>query len=131
LEQGIRVPQADALNAICSYLSIPKDFWEPFTREEARLRLRFEEMLSELTGTLVSIDAQDETSRLLAERKISALFDDVRSPTQTLDLLNSLCVFYGIRPLTQPFFLRYLGPQVFATPEAFAGAVEKYQQDAI
>lgn len=131
LEQGLRVPRPEALRAICSYLNIPQEYWEPLTREEARLRLRFEEILSELTGDLISIDAQDETSRSVVERRISKLFDDVRSPIQTLDLLNSICVFYGIRPLSAPFFLRYFGPQAFATTEAFSLAVERYQQDAI
>ena len=131
LEQGFRVPKPEALKAICSYLDIPKEYWEPFTREEARLRLRFEEILSEITGELVSIDAQDDTSRSVAERKISKLFDDTTSPKQTLDLLNSICIFYGIRPFNSSFFLRYFGPQAFANTDAFARAVEKYQQDAI
>jgi transcriptional regulator with XRE-family HTH domain len=131
LEQGFRIPRPEVLQAICAYLNIPTEYWEPFTREEARVRLRFEEILSEMTGELVSIDAQDDTSRSVAERKISKLFDDTASPKQTLDSLNSIAIFYGIRPLSVSFFTRYFGPQAFANTDAFARAVEKYQQDAI
>lgn len=131
LEQGLRLPKPEALEAVCSYLGIPKEYWEPFTRAEGRLRLQFEEILSEMTGELVSIEAQDDTSRLVAERKIYKLFFDASAPAQTLDLLNSICVFYGIQPLSTSFFLRYLGPNAFANIEAFARAVEKYHQDAI
>jgi transcriptional regulator with XRE-family HTH domain len=131
LEQGIRVPRAEVLRAICSHLQVPMDYWEPFTRDEARLRLRFEEILSEMIGELVSIDAQDDTSRSVVERKISKLFEDTPSPKQTLDLLNSICVFYGIRPISSAFFLRYFGTQAFVNADAFTRAVERYQQDAI
>jgi hypothetical protein len=84
-----------------------------------------------MTGELVSIEAQDDTSRSVAERKIHKLFYDTPSPGQSLDLLNSICVFYGIRPLSSSFFIRYLGPSAFANIDAFSRAVGRYQQDAI
>jgi transcriptional regulator with XRE-family HTH domain len=131
LEQGIRLPKPDVLAAICAHLEVPIEYWQPFTREEARLRFEFEELLSEITGEAVSVEAQDAAARTVVERRINRLLTETSSPSQTFDLLNSICVFYGIRPFSIAFFSRYLGTQAFANIEALRQSVELYQKDAI
>src|SRR5262245_51331885 len=59
LEQGRRVPDPDILTRICSHLGIPRTYWEPFLSTDNRRVAEFEEILSELVGQPLSLDALD------------------------------------------------------------------------
>lgn len=131
LEQGLRIPKADVLTAIGTFLNIPSVFWEPFTIEESRKRLEFEEILSELVGRTLSLAHLDHESLTSAERQIQKLLSELLSPEQTYDLFNSVLVYYGVPAASWSFFKRFLGPEAFSSLETFEKSVNRYQHHAV
>ena len=131
LEQGLRIPKAELLAAICEKLTIPKKYWEPFTDPHIQIRLDFEEAIEELTGVSTSLDALDSSSQRVADNAIRRLFDGRLTGQQILDTLNSILVFYDIFPVSKQFFERYFKPGSFGSVEAFKEAVINYQKDAV
>jgi len=131
LEQGIRIPKPKLLESICTSVGVPRTYWDPFTNPQSLQRFEFEELLAELTGREVNLDLLDLPSKLAAEERIHTLLSESFSLTQTHDLFNSILVFYGIAPTSPDFFNHYFSPPAFGSLEAFLGAVEKYQKDAI
>lgn len=131
LEQGLRIPKPDQLSAICTTLRIPAKFWKPFTEQEIQIRLDFEEAIEELTGKAVTLDGLDAPSQKIADSAIRNLFQGRLSKTQLLDALNSVLVFYDIRPLSLTFFEYYFSPESFGSTSAFLKAVVHYQRDAV
>jgi transcriptional regulator with XRE-family HTH domain len=132
LEQGLRLPKPDVLRRICEHLQIPPRFWEPFTRLESAQRFEFEDVLSELVGRPGgNLDGHDPASILTVEQLISTLFHTTGSDQQTLDLFNSILLFYGVRPVSRAFFERYLSPTAFSSVVAFDKRVAEYQKEAI
>lgn len=124
LEQGRRIPKPEVLAAICKRVGIPESYWAPFTSESSRQRLEFEDLLSEFVGEPASLDLH------AVEQLISDLFASSLSSVQTLDLLNSILVFYGVPTNSPTFFDRYLSPNSFASLNSFERAVVAYQRDA-
>jgi transcriptional regulator with XRE-family HTH domain len=131
LEQGIRIPKPDVLAAICKFLEIPEVFWEPFTNEESRERLEFEEVLSELAGRSVSLNHLDQESVTSAEKQVQRLLSVPLSHEQTYDLFNSVLVYYGVPAVSWSFFKRYLGPDAFSSINALEQRITRYQHDAV
>lgn len=130
-EQARRTPSDTALASICDFLSIPRSLWISFTYPEHRLRLDFEEALSELVGRSVSLRALDEESEHVANVAIASLFEGQRDEAKTLDALNSLLVFYSVKPQTPAFFLRYFGVESTKSADSFMSGVLRFQMDAI
>jgi transcriptional regulator with XRE-family HTH domain len=131
LEQGLRVPKPEVLTAICKFLDIPTVFWEPFTNEDSRERLEFEEILAELVGRPLGLNHLDEESLTAAERQVQRLLSQPLSPDQTYDLFNSVLVYYGAPAASRSFFKRYLGPEAFSSLSSFERKITKYQHDAV
>ena len=131
LEQGIRVPRADALENICTRLAVPKSYWGPFARPESVERFRFEEVLSEMAGQTVDLDNLEEDELVSAEGQLNLLLHKVHSAEQTYDILNSVLIYYGTKPLSHEFFERYLGPEAFTSIDNLINRVEAYIKDAI
>src|SRR4051812_26094048 len=96
LEQGKRIPNPEALRLLAEYLNVPKRFWEPFLNEAVRLRIDFEDSLSEMTGQKVSLEQLDDEAAEAAENLISFLFNNVLTPQQTFDTVNRCLVFYHV-----------------------------------
>lgn len=130
LEQGLRLPEAAVLKAICDYVGVPELYWRPFANDTSLHRLRFEEALSELVGFEVTLESNSVTQEA-AERQIDALVGQTPSPKQAYDLLTSVLVFYGVPPVSRQFFEQYFSPQTFASLATFEQAVKLYQLDAI
>ena len=131
LEQGIRVPKPNILTAICTELNIPSAYWRSFILEESLLRFDFEEKLSELVGAAVGIQHVGEQGRLAAEALINDLFKTNLTTDQTLDLFNSILVFYGVLPMRAVFFERYFKPESFGSVSDFETATLEYQAEVI
>lgn len=131
LEQGIRIPKPDILAAICNELKIPLPYWKPFTCEESLLRFEFEEKLSELAGTPVGIYHVDEPGQAAVETLIHDLFKVNLTLDQAYALLNSILVFYGLKPMQKAFFERYFSPESFGSPGAFETSIQAYQAEVI
>lgn len=133
LEQGIREPRANVLGLIRDYLAIPEAQWHRFVDPESQLRVEFENYLSELVGSDVSLDQDDDSEGVVAtaERQIKLLFTKTRSDSETFDLFNTILVYYGVYPVSHEFFRTYLGPGAFGSMAKFKEAVTKYQMDAI
>jgi transcriptional regulator with XRE-family HTH domain len=131
LEQGLRVPKPDSLKRICDILGVPQEYWGQFTDEDSVLRFGFEEGLAELVGYAVSFSGHEMQLQTSIESLIRDLFSKTLTATQSLDLFNSILIFYGAVQATQEFFSRYLGPDAFGSIEAFHGSVATYQKDAI
>lgn len=131
LEQGRRLPPAEIVEAICTYLKMPRDIWAPFSNEKSTQRHEFEASLSELTGTTVGIHAIDTETISAAESAISNLFDNDLTLPQSFDALNSILVFYGVSQVQKCFFYKYFAQGAFQSVSAFQEHVEKYQSDAI
>ncbi len=131
LEQGLRLPKPDLLSAICGELQIPRQFWQPFLDEDIQQRLEFEETLSELAGISVSLDGHDPATGVVTNKQIKELFNTNHSEQQACDLLNSILVVYGVRPMSADFFGRYLAANSFSSLNRFSEDVKKYQKDAV
>jgi transcriptional regulator with XRE-family HTH domain len=131
LEQGLRLPSAAILEEICKKLDIPKTFWNEFLSPDVQTRSDFEEQLSELCGRSITLDGHEASTRLVADKAIRRLFDQTHSEIQLHDLLNSILVFYGVRPASADFFKRYFTVGSFASPVAFKDSVLNYQEDAV
>ncbi len=132
LEQGLRVPtKPDVLKRICEKVGIPGRFWVPFTQAESIQRFEFEDTLSELVGRPVTFDGHDPGCLAAAEERIATLFQTTLSDAQTLDLLNSVLVFYGVPPVSQQFFDRYLTPAALSSIPSLDKHVRDYQKHAI
>lgn len=131
LEQGRRLPKPDVLEAICGSLGIPKALWAAFTASESQMRFRFEELLSELAGSPVTIEGHEPKLVEVVEQHVEALFSTSVSEAQTRDRFNCLLVYYGIAPCSPEFTARYLPPTAFSSLDSFEQAVRLYQKDAI
>jgi transcriptional regulator with XRE-family HTH domain len=132
LEQGLRLPAAETLQKICINLAVPKPYWDCFIDEGWAQVASFEESLTELTGLQIDLSRLDETGRFVARDAILSLFRSSLTSAQALHSLNSILVFYDVKPpVSEVFFTRYLGSHVFRNTTAFADAVYKYQTDAI
>ena len=131
LEQGLRLPRPEALEAICGALGIPKPLWSPFTASESQMRFRFEELLSELTGKPVTIEGHESKLVEVVENHVEVLFSTSVSEAQTRDRFNCLLVYYGLAPCSPEFSARYLPPTAFSSLNSFEAAVRTYQKDAI
>lgn len=131
LEQGLRIPKPEQLKAICTLLRIPGKFWEPFTDPEIQIRLDFEEAIEELTGKAVTLDGLDASSQKIADSAIKNLFQGRLSKTQLLDAINSVLVFYDVRPISRAFFEHYFSPDSFGSTTAFSTSIVNYQRDAV
>ncbi|HVS80645.1 MAG TPA: helix-turn-helix transcriptional regulator [Pyrinomonadaceae bacterium] len=131
LEQGLRIPKPDVLTTICRFLQIPPLFWEPFTNEDSRERLEFEEMLVELVGRPLTLNHLDGESLTSAEKQVQRLLSVSVSQEQTYDLFNSVLVYYGVSAVSWSFFKRYLGPEAFSSLSSFEQKITLYQHDAV
>lgn len=131
LEQNRRVPPKEVLQSLCNFLEIPREVWEGLTGELTHFRLEFEDALGELTGMPASLDEHPPETIRTAEENLAELFGCHFSERATLDLFNSLLVFYGIAPISPEFFNRYFSARAFADLSAFRNAIERYQLDAI
>lgn len=131
LEQGIRVPRGEQIRAIGHFLGVPQDFWEQFVDNDSVLRFDFEEGLSEMVGSPLSISGHDSQVRTSIETLVCALFSKSQTLTQARDLFNSIVVFYGVARVTTEFFEKYFGPSAFNDASDFHKAVAGYQRDAI
>ena len=131
LEQGLRIPKPDLLQLICEHLEVPHRFWQPFTEATAVQRFEFEDYLAELVGQPVNLDGHDSASEVTVQKQIAQLFDTSVSNSQTLDLVNSILLFYGVRPFSPAFFERYLTPTAFGSIASFQRQIIVYQKEAV
>ena len=131
LEQGLRIPKPDLLQLICDYVEVPHRFWQPFTEPTSVQRFGFEESLAELVGQPVNLDGHDYASEVTVQKQIAELFDSNVSDRQTFDLVNSILLFYGVRPLSRALFERYLTPIAFGSIASFQQKIVAYQTEAV
>jgi transcriptional regulator with XRE-family HTH domain len=131
LEQGLRLPTADHLRSLAKYLSLPDVIVAPFLRATAARRVDFEAELGELIGQEVTISNLDDAASQVVEGAISALIGAAVTNHQAFDVLREIQVFYGIRPVSRPFFDRYFKADSFQSLDQFAVAVKRYQSEAI
>lgn len=131
LEQGLRIPKPQVLEAVCLALNIPRPYWLPFTSEDSLLRFEFEEKLSELVGSSVGIELLDVPAKIAVELLIGKLFSTNLTLDQALACFNSILVFYGIKPATVSFFNRYFQPESFGSIAEFEHGILKYQSEVI
>jgi hypothetical protein len=99
--------------------------------EEFRTRVLFEEAISELVGRPITLRFHDEHSVTVAQRAIVDLFRTSMTDKQSWDALNSLLVFYDLKPMTEEFFNRYFSEDATKSPQSLAGAVRRFQTEAI
>ena len=131
LEQGLRIPKPDLLQLICDHVEVPRRFWQPFTEATSVQRFGFEDSLAELVGQPVNLDGHDDASEATVQKQIAELFGRSVSDRQTFDLVNSILLFYGVRPLSLAFFDRYLTPIAFSSITSFQRQIVEYQKEAV
>lgn len=131
LEQGRRVADPVVLQKICDFLGVPAKYWKPFLDEEFRIRLSFEEAISELVGRPVTLRYHDEHSATVAQKAIVELFKIPSTDRQSWESLNSLLVYYDITPMSEAFFNRYFNEDATKSPSALMKAVRRFQAEAI
>lgn len=132
LEQGLRMPSTENLTSICSFIELPPRYWQFFTRRDGEILAAFEECLSELTGEVVNLAHLDEASEQVARKNVLDFFAAVLTQQQAFDWLNSLLIYYNIRPLIKfEFFQTYLGKDSFKSPDSLRRQIYRYQMDAI
>lgn len=131
LEQGIRFPNTEIVKLICETINLPKPIWEPLLSDKVIQRLNFEIELRELIGFNISFNDLDDSIIKVVEEKIANLFNKSLTSEQTIDFLNSILVFYGVKLITKPFFDRYLKNDSFKNAYNFNQVKEIYQKDAI
>lgn len=131
LEQGRRLGDVAVLQRICEYLAVPAKYWKPFLDEEFRVRVQFEEAISELVGRPITLRFHDEHAVVVAQRAIVGLFKDSLTDRQSWDALNSLLVYYDLKPMTEEFFGRYFSEEATKSPSSLARAVRAFQTEAI
>lgn len=131
LEQGRRLPDAGALERVCRSLGIPEPYWQPLLDDDNRRIAEFEDTLSELVGSPVSLQDADGDTAKAARGEILTLLDRDLTTDQTFDTFRSLLVYYGVHPPSKRFFDRYFDADSFRTAHAFQKAVGNYQRDAI
>lgn len=132
LEQGRKIPfKPEILEKICIAIELPNEIWKPFTKEDSILRLNFEALLCELVGETVTSFGLDSTIILVIENKISSLFRCNHTTEQTLDSLNSILIYYGIKPISKYFFSAYLKKDAFRTLLTFESAIQNFLKEAI
>ena len=131
LEQGLRIPKPAVLQLICEHVDVPGRFWQPFTEATSAQRFEFEDDLGELVGQPVNLDGHDDASVVTVEKQIADLFATSISENQTRDLVNSILLFYGVRPFSLAFFSRYLTPTAFGSIASFHRQIVEYQKEAV
>jgi transcriptional regulator with XRE-family HTH domain len=131
LEQGKRIPPPEILRQLGEFLAIPRRHWEPFLNEHVRLRIDFEQSLSELTGRSISLENLDDEAGEAAEKLVLYLFKEDHTSKQLLDTFNRCLVFYGILRMSRSFFERFLGSAAFSSTKQFADAIKNYQKSAM
>lgn len=131
LEQGRRLGDIAILQRLCEFLSIPARYWKPFLAEDFRIRIQFEEAISDLVGRPITLRFHDEHAAAVAQRAISSLFKDSLTDQQALDALNSLLVYYDLKPMSEAFFGRYFSDDAAKSPASLALAVRRFQAEAI
>lgn len=133
LEQGRRLPSAEDLDAIADVLSIHDDsLWRVVTHPHYLMGIRFQDLLGEMLGKELSLNALDPISQL---KLIEAISDYVQaahmSLSQAHDHFNTILTFYGERPVTRAFYEQFLGHGNFNSVEAFESRVRYFQKTAI
>lgn len=131
LEQGRRVPPPDLLRRIATLLGIRARHWEPFLSDDVRLRIEFEDSLTELTGRAISLEHLDSQAADAAEALVFDLFKKYHASRQVFDTFNRCLVFYGIPQMSRSFFDRFIGPGAFISTRQFSEVVKNYQKTAI
>lgn len=132
LEQGRRLGDLAVLQRICEFLAIPGRFWKSFVDDDDfRVRVLFEEAVSDLVGTPITLRFHDEHSVIVAQTAIVDLFRNPLTDRQSFDALNSLLVFYDLAPMTEGFFLRYFSEDATKSPASLARGVRRFQAEAI
>lgn len=131
LEAGRRIPESETLQNIFEILDLPSDQWEPFLDENWRRVVEFEDILSELAGTHLTLDGLDEPSITTAQAKIGELFTNDLTKEQAFDAFRSLLVYYSIKPISRAMFERYFHADSFKSNRSFREAASRYQLDAI
>jgi len=131
LEQARRVPEPEALRAICIFLGLPRSYWEMFLDADHRKVSAFEVVLAELVGAAISLESLDGAAAATAHDHILSLLTRDLTVDQTFDTFRSLLVYYGVPPASRAFFDRYFDADSFRTAQAFRNAVTRYQSDAI
>lgn len=131
LEQGRRIGDPDSLQRICLHLGVPAKYWKPFLDEHFRVRLAFEEAISELVGRPVTLRYHDEHSIGVAQKAIVDLFKNPFTDRQSWESLNSLLVYYDVAPMSEAFFNHYFNEDATKSAAALMKAVQRFQAEAI
>lgn len=134
LEQGRRLPAVTAVDAICTFLEIPRSAWEGLLEESIQEVLAFEECLSEMSGRHVTLRYHDHHAVAVARGMVRSLFEADPRPSNAKnvrDAFNSILVFYGVRGVTSEFFDRFLGSEAVTSPDRLSARIREYQAQAI
>ncbi len=131
LEQGRRLPPSLVLTKICSYLKVPRAFWESFLEEKHVQRVMFESALGEMVGGSISVRALDSHSQGVAHKAVLSLFNSDMVSEQLYTSFCAALVHYNVPEPSYAFFRHYLGTDAFKSVDAFFARVEMYQADAI
>lgn len=131
LEQGLKLPSAEILEKICTFIDLPVSYWKTFTSDKAILRANFEIILKELVGESITALNLDSTVIQNVEEQIHEIFKKVLTNEQLYNHFNSILVFYGITPVIRSFFFRYFTIGSFKKIELFKESVDKYLIEAL
>lgn len=131
LENGSRLPSKAIVEEVCVFLSVPRKRWEVFFEEQFKKRREFEALFSELVGFPLDCSKLDSTAIRALEGAIDSLVPNTLSVDNAFDALNSVLIYYGIQPLSQPFFEYYLKNALTDKLSDLRDAVAIFQKDAI
>ncbi|MBX3296794.1 MAG: helix-turn-helix transcriptional regulator [Acidobacteria bacterium] len=131
LENGKRLPSFNVVEEICSFLKVPKVKWEVFFVEKFRKRREFEALFSELVGFPLDASGLDPTAVRALEDAIDGLIPNTLSVDNSFDALNTVLIYYGVQPLSHPFFEYYLKDALTDKLSDLGNAVSQFHKDAI
>lgn len=130
LENGTRLPSKAIVQEVCDFLRVPKAKWAPFFEEIFLKRHQFETHFSELVGIPLSTSKLDDSAIHVLESAIDQLIPSTLSVDNSFDALNTVLIYYGLQPLSHPFFEYYL-KEALTEFKALEKAIITFQKDAI
>ena len=131
LENGNRLPSNAIVEEICEFLKVPNIRWKPYFDNKFLKRREFEALFSELVGTSLDASKLDSAAIQGLEDAIDNLIPNVRSVDNSFDAINTVLIYYGIQPLSHPFFEFYLKDGLTDNFSDLEKAIIRFQKDAI
>lgn len=134
LEQGRRLPSPEDLDKIAEVLDIPHQQWQILSHHQYMLAHPFQDLLAELLGKPLDMEALDPIAQRLLIEQIHVFLNRDQIPLtqiQACKHFNSLLTFFGEHPVTPAFYNYFWSQGNFCHLAEFEQALRHFQKDAM